>query len=492
MAAVDKVVSMLEDLQLQVLAEGEAEAATYNKFACFCKTTQKAKSEAIKTGKDDKASLSADIKKLSKERDDLDDKIAKLQKAIKKAEDEMDKATKKSDAALKVYTTNAADLKAALYALTEAIKVLKSSKTPSLVQLQSIGKTVHQAALMADALGLGGDKVQKAATFLLQQGDVPVEMEDYKFHSSGIIETLEKLLNDFRKTKADVDADEVKRVQEYDMFIQDRTDFVKAKTLAMEEAKKTRDQKIEDIGTASQELTTVSATLLDDMEYLDELNTMCSEKAKTWDQRTKLRANELTAITQATGIVKATVAEKTQSSTIRFAQTGTVLRLADAVVSSDSAMEAIEAEAEVSEGEDAASLSFLQKRSVQKHDPDGGRQLIVSMLKGKGQELKSTLLNQLASQIAKDPFAKIKKLIQELIERLLTEAANEANQKGWCDKAMADAKQKRTYAADEIEDLNAKMAKLEALSDKLGEEIAELTDAIDKLNASRAEAEKNR
>merc|ERR1719174_1555805 len=106
MAAVNKVVSMLEDLQLQVLAEGEAEAATYNKFACFCKTTQKEKSDAIKTGKDDKESLSADIKKLSKERDDLDDKIAKLQDEIKKAEDEMDKATKKSDADLKVYKTN--------------------------------------------------------------------------------------------------------------------------------------------------------------------------------------------------------------------------------------------------------------------------------------------------------------------------------------------------------------------------------------------------
>jgi len=493
MAAVDKVVSMLEDLQLQVLAEGEAEAATYNKFACFCKTTQKEKSEAIKTGKDDKASLSADIKKLSKERDDLDDKIAKLQKAIKKAEDEMDKATKKSDAALKVYTTNAADLKAALYALTEAIKVLKSSKTPSLVQLQSIGKTVQQAALMADALGLGGEKVQKAATFLLQQGDVPVEMEDYKFHSSGIIETLEKLLNDFRKTKADVDADEVQRVQEYDMFMQDRTDFVKAKTLAMEEAKKTRDQKIEDIGTASQELTTVSATLLDDMEYLDELNTVCSEKAKTWDQRTKLRANELTAITQATGIVKATVAEKTQSSTIRFAQTASVLHIADAVASSDSAMEAIEAEAESSEADEP--LGFLQRRSVQKHDPassDGGRQMIISLLKGKGQELKSTLLTSLASRIAADPFAKIKKLIQELIERLLQEAANEANQKGWCDKATADATQKRTYAADEIEGLNAKMAKLEALSAKLGEELKELNKEIKELNDARAEAEKNR
>merc|ERR1719424_1783825 len=125
------------------------------------------------------------------------------------------------------------------------------------------------------------------------------------------------------------------RVQKHDMFIQDRTDHIKAQTLAMEEAKNNRDQKIEDIGTASQELTSVSAQLLDDMQYLDELNTICSDKAKTWDQRTKLRANELTAITQATGIVKATVAEKTQSSTIRFAQTGAMVHLADAVASSD-------------------------------------------------------------------------------------------------------------------------------------------------------------
>merc|ERR1740127_347849 len=138
-------------------------------------------------------------------------------------------------------------------------------------------------------------------------------------------------------------------------------------------------------------------------------------------------------------------------------------------------MEAIEAEAEISESSEA--VGFLQKRSVQKHAPDsadGGRQLIISLLKGKGQELKSTLLTELATRIAGDPFAKIKKLIQELIERLLQESANEANQKGWYDKAIADAKQKRTYAADEVEDLNAKMAKLEALSAKLGEELKTL------------------
>jgi len=492
-AAVNKVVSMLEDLQKQVLAEGEAEAATYNKFACFCKTTQKAKSEAIATGKSDKSSLSADIEKYTKERDALDKTIANLQKAIEDAEKAMKTATEKSDAALAEYKTNDADLKSALQSLDDAIKVLKASGKPSLMQVQAVGKTIQQAALMADALGLGAAGVQKAAAFFLQQGDVPVEMEDYKFHSGDIIETLEKLLGDFRKEKQTQDTDEASRVQKHTMFIQDRTDFVKAKTLAMEEAKQTRDQKIEDIGTASEELTAVSAQLISDMEYLDELNTLCSDKAKTWDQRTKLRANELTAITQAMGIVKATVMEKTQAATIRFAQTGSVIHLGatDAVANSDSAMESIEAEAEISESE--APAGFLQMHSVQKHEPaDNGRQLIIDLLKTKGSQLKSTLLASLATRIAADPLAKVKKLIQELIERLLTEAANEANQKGWCDKATADATQKRDYAADKIAALNAKMAKQAALSDKLGEEIATLTKEIADLTKDQSEADKNR
>jgi len=491
MAAVNKIVAMLEGLQQQVLAEGEAEAATYNKFACFCKTTQKDKSAAVKAGKDDKTSLTADITKLSGERGDLDKKIAGLNKDIKEAEDAQNKANTKSDGELKVYKTNEDDMKAAISALQDAIKAMKASKTPSLLELQSIGKTLKQASLMADVLGLG-DAAEKAATFFLQQssGDVPVEMEDYKFHGGGIIKTLENLLGKFRKEKADVDADEVKRVQAHGIFTQDKTDYVKAKTLEMEESKKTRDGKIEDIGTASQELTTTSATLLDDMQYLDQVNTMCSEKAKTWDQRSKVRANELTAITQATGIVKSTVAAKTQSSTIRFAQTAVSLHLADAVANDDSAMETIEAEVESVEAP-----GFLQKLQIKSHKQapsDAGREIIINLLKGTGMKLHSTLLTALATRIAADPFAKIKKLIQELIERLLSEAANESSQKGWCDKAMADASQKRQYAADEIEGLNSKMAKLAALSDKLKEELSNLADDTKELNANVAAAEKAR
>jgi len=75
---------------------------------------------------------------------------------------------------------------------------------------------------------------------------------------------------------------------------------------------------------------------------------------------------------------------------------------------------------------------------------------------------------------------------------LLTQAASEANQKGWCDKSTADATQKREYASSAVGDLNAKMAKLEALSAKLGEELSEVAEEVKHLKDAVSSAEKDR
>merc|ERR1719160_2465911 len=113
--------------------------------------------------------------------------------------------------------------------------------------------------------------------------------------------------------------------------------------------------------------------------------------------------------------------------------------------------------------------------------------MAAQMLEKQGRQLRSQMLSSAAALIMKeknDPFAKIKTLIQELIGRLM--------QKGWCDSNMAEGEAKRDRNADDIVELNAKMARGEADRDALDEEIAHLDEEIGALVESRKEAKKMR
>merc|ERR1719331_989335 len=57
---------------------------------------------------------------------------------------------------------------------------------------------------------------------------------------------------------------------------------------------------------------------------------MCTNTAKTWDQRSKVRADELSTLVSAIAIVKDSVAKKTSAKTARLVQQGASVRLAEA------------------------------------------------------------------------------------------------------------------------------------------------------------------
>merc|ERR1719428_1993300 len=141
-------------------------------------------------------------------------------------------------------------------------------------------------------------------------------------------------------------------------------------------------------------------------------------------------------------------------------------------------------------------LTALARRNSQEPEAPEPEQekraAVLALLRSESKKLKSQLLSSLAVQVAADPFAKLKKLIQELIERLLQEAADEGNHKGWCDKETSAAEQTRTYKAEEIVELNGRLAINEALRDKLQEEVATFTTEIDTLTAELAKATKLR
>merc|ERR1719224_263188 len=93
-----------------------------------------------------------------------------------------------------------------------------------------------------------------------------------------------------------------------------------------------------------------------------------------------------------------------------------------------------------------------------------------------------------ASRMAADPFAKVKKMVKDLIVKLMEEANAEADHNAYCTTELATNKQTRENKQAEVDELNANIEQKTAESASLATEIAELSDAVSTLKAQQAEA----
>jgi len=447
---VEKVTELLTKLVVQVQEEGKAEAAQYDKFACFCKEQADQKVYAIGKSDDRIASLEAEIEDLTGEIASLDEEVTETKASVATEKSEQGAAQKTRAEEVESYTQEREELEEAIDAVDKAMAEMKRSK-----------KGVKEASLLA----LTQRHLSKLSKFGLTVPDLTVlasmqQSEDpasYKFGGDDIIATLQELSRTFKAELARTDEEEGTKKHDHNMVEGARSNKLDAYEASIDKKEKLSADKSADKsekeGLLSEETTARAA----DQGFLDAVTTTCEDKAKAWDERSKSRAGELTALTEAKGQLQAGGEKYDANEKL----VGLVQKPAP---------------------------SFLQTRG-----PRRIRELLAFLSK-KAHALRSRRLAKLVHTVglAGDHFAKVRGIIKDLISRLEDDAGAEATQKSFCDTEMRKSVEKRdeenanieTYAADidktksQIIDLNEKIT-------ELGNEIAELHKSLNEMTEMR-------
>eukprot|EP00448_Togula_jolla_P040678 CAMPEP_0170645530 /NCGR_PEP_ID=MMETSP0224-20130122/43137_1 /TAXON_ID=285029 /ORGANISM="Togula jolla, Strain CCCM 725" /LENGTH=669 /DNA_ID=CAMNT_0010976769 /DNA_START=26 /DNA_END=2034 /DNA_ORIENTATION=- len=447
---VEKVIALLENLESEVQEEGSSQAATYNTFACYCKDTTLAKSELITNGQDTVDVESANIE-------------AKTAEQAQKESEIQDRTVKRDELAadLKAETlrcdSRLAKLKADMASLGEARSdegVVLSSRVSFLEARHS----VEESLALAGALGIN----TAPATTLLQQSVDPDDPA-YKFHADGIQKLLGEVLSTIGMKSKEVVGELRSEIAACTSMKESLQDGIEAHSVALAELKTDVESLTTEVAESRINLAQAEAALKDDQLYLKDLTVRCEARGKAWDQQSRTRADELAALGKALTILKDQVHQ----------------------------LDAVNKRSLVQQPGDASKLpSFLQARlstvrlaSRRSSSSESRDQKAAALL---GVKLKSEMLTAIASRVTGDPFDKVKQLIQDLIERLLKEATEEATKKGFCDEQLGQAKMTRDLRHTDVKELGGELGVLESKQGRLQAEVAELTAAMSMLTEDLA------
>jgi len=447
---VQKVIQLLNGMKERGKKEKHDEQVQFAAYKQFCDDTSVEKQRAIKEANLAIEKLQADIQKYHADASRLGKEINKHDADIATFEGDSKAATTVRDIEHTDYTNTHKDYSESIDALGRAIQVLKT---------QNFDRK-QAAEMFLQMTNIIPKEQQHVITAFLAQDpeglDVSApEANAYEFQSGGVIELLQKLEDKFEDERSQLEKDETNAKHAFDLLIQDLTAQIEQNTQARTEKSEAKAKKLQSAADAKGDLTDTTATRDDDEKYLSDLVSTCEQKASDFENRQQLRADEIVAIEKA----------------IEILGSGAVSGAADKHLPA------------------LAQTSFLHLRSTQ---TAVNQEKALAYIQRRGHELNSRILTQLASTAGDDPFKKVKKLIQDLIVRLMEEANEEAEHKGWCDTELAANEATRKEKTQQVETLHAEIDQLEASLAKLTEDIQNLTKAVADLDKAVAEATKIR
>merc|ERR1719486_1467220 len=485
-AAVQKVIAMLQDMATKCKEEKKAEEVKHASFGTFCKMEQAQLEKAIKEAEAQVEFLGAEISRLTEEAQTLGDEIAQLQADVATADSDKKKEEEQRAKDHAAYLTEVADYSESVDALERAIAVMESKNYDipgtALLQLPEIVRMTPKAQKYLASLlstlehGKSGEPEGESEAPDFSDYEAP-EAKAYEFQSGGIIGVLKRLLDEFRTKKGECEKEEMNSAHASNMIVQDLVDTIENGKEDIATKTKLQEEKVAQAAELKAELQGTIKTLEEDKHTLANLKVECSEKGLSFEEKQRLRAEEIEAIEKAIEILSGDDVSGNAEKHFDFAQQGPAsafLQVSRSAIRVNSAAMGI-------------------RRRVRDFLANEGRRLKSHALGLLAERLNEAALEgKLAQDDAADPFAKVKKMIWEMIQRMEKEANADAEREGWCDTEIGKSKVTRNKLNEDIDGLTADIEDGKATIAMLAEEIAKLTQEVADLQAAMEEATKLR
>jgi len=447
---VQKVLTMMNDMHAKGVTEKQDEEVAFTSFKGWCDHTTESRQKSIKEANELMEQLEADIASAESDVVTLTDEIQDVDNQISQWKSEMQAATEIRDKEKGDYQATHTDLSESIDAVGRAVVTMSKNSgdvSQSLLQVASTKLVPAHARKVVEAF-LETSSKQDPLSVSAPQANA------YEFQSSGLVKMLTDLEDKFSDERKTLEKEEMTAKQSYEMMMQDLTDEVERAEKLRGRKMKTKGQRQEDSATAKGELASTTASRDEDQKYLDDLVSGCTMKSADFESRQKLRGEELVAIEKAIEIIGS------------GAVSGAADKHLPAMVQSFSLLR-------------ADSKSPLQGKCA-------------AFLQEKASKLQSKMLMLLATKVSEDPFLKVKKMIKDMIVRLMEEANEETEHKGFCDAELGANKVARESKTEDVNSLSAQADQLNADINKLTQEAADLTSDIAELDAAVKEATENR
>jgi len=461
---IQKVLTMMEEMKAKGIKSKAAEEVRFGAFQQFCADTSASKQKAIDSGAAQIEKLDADIAKASSDIDQASKDLAELDEDLGRWDTDKKAATDVRKKERSDYDATHRDYADTLDAVERALVTIK--KMPqAIAQKGSFLQTeVEKVAHKATINNMMTAKARIALVALLATVANPLDIEapeasGYESQSDGVIKMLEELRVRFRGEKTDLEKEEMSNRAAYQSIMQRLTDQIELAEQETAQQTKHRAQRKGDLAEAKGDMAETQRIKAEDEKYHSDLTSLCSKKSSDFESRQQLRAGEIEALSKAIDIIGSQAVQG----------------------SGDKHLPAALAQ---------QAASFSQLRSVSA--PNTPMKRVAALLSQRAKMLHSPTLALVAQKAQDDAFGKVKKMIQNLITKLMEEAAGESDHKAFCDAELATNKQTRTNKAEAVEELTAEVEKQQAISAKLAGEISDLSDEISDIDAAMAKATSER